>query len=98
MAWYGRRRSGEPRVGARAVVVGLGLAMVGVLALQTSDLIRGALQTSRKSMDGTTGQLPSFGSGIAGWSLGFGRDAKSEAEIQRLQSEVRDLQRYKDLS
>ena len=22
MAWYGRRRSGEPRVGARAVVVG----------------------------------------------------------------------------
>ena len=33
MAWYGRRRSGEPRVGARAVVVGLGIAMIAVLAL-----------------------------------------------------------------
>ena len=43
MAWYGRRRSGEPRVGARAVVVGLGISMVGVLAIQTSTAVRGGI-------------------------------------------------------
>ena len=48
MAWYGRRRSGEPRVGARAAVVGLGVAMVGVLAIQTSDVVRGGIGVSRR--------------------------------------------------
>ena len=60
MAWYGRRRSGEPRVGARAVVVGLGLSMVGVLAIQTSSTVRSGIDISRRSMDGATADLASF--------------------------------------
>ena len=70
MAWYGRRRSGEPRVGARAVVVGLGISMVGVLAIQTSTAVRGGIDASRESMDGVAANLASFSSGITGWSFG----------------------------
>ena len=76
MAWYGRRRSGEPRVGARAVVVGLGISMVGVLAIQTSTAVRGGIDASRESMDGVAANLASFSSGITGWSFGFGRNAE----------------------
>jgi len=43
MAWYGNRRSGQPRVGARAVVVGLGIAVVGALAIQTSSTVRSGI-------------------------------------------------------
>lgn len=85
-------------MGARAVVVGLGLAMVGVLAIQTSDIIRGVIGSSRRSMDGATAKVTSYASGVAGWTLGFGRDAKSEARITELEGQIRDLQRYKDLS
>jgi rod shape-determining protein MreC len=98
MAWYGRRRSGEPRVGARAVVVGLGIAMVGVLAIQTSSAVRGGIDASRKSMDGTTANLASFSSGIASWQFGFGRNKEDEAKIAELEARVRDLQRWKDLA
>ena len=57
MAWYGLRRSGERRMAARAVVVGLGLAMVGVLAIQTSSAVRGGIDISRRSMDGVAANL-----------------------------------------
>ena len=67
MAWYGNRRSGQPRVGARAVVVGLGIAMVGALAIQTSSTVRSGIDASRRSMDGTTASLAGFASGLAGW-------------------------------
>lgn len=98
MAWYGRRRSGEPRVGARAVVVGLGIAMVGVLAIQTSSAVRGGIDASRKSMDGVTANLASWSSGIASWQFGFGRNKDDEAKIAELEGRVRDLQRWKDLA
>lgn len=98
MAWYGRRRSGEPRVGARAVVVGLGIAMFGVLAIQTSSTVRSGIDVSRRSMDGVTANLAKFSSGILGWSFGFGRSEEDEARIVELESEVRDLQRWKDLA
>ncbi len=98
MAWYGRRRSGEPRVGARAVVVGLGISMVGVLAIQTSSAVRGGIDASRESMDGVAANLASFSSGITGWSFGFGRNAEDEAKIAELEARVRDLQRWKDLA
>ena len=98
MAWYGRRRSGEPRVGARAVVVGLGISMVGVLAIQTSTAVRNGIVTSRQSMDGVAANLASFSSGISGWSFGFGRNAEDEAKIAELEGRVRDLQRWKDLA
>ncbi len=98
MAWYGRRRSGEPRVGARAVVVGLGISMVGVLAIQTSTAVRGGIDASRESMDGVAANLASFSSGITGWSFGFGRNAEDEAKIVELEARVRDLQRWKDLA
>lgn len=98
MAWYGRRRSGEPRVGARAVVVGLGLAMVGVLAIQTSSTVRDGIDIPRQSMDGATANVAKFSSGIMGWSLGFGRSKESEARIVELEAKVRDLQRWKDLA
>jgi len=98
MAWYGRRRSGEPRVGARAIVVGLGLSMVGVLAIQTSSTVRGGIDISRRSMDGVTASLTTFSSGIASWSIGFGRNKEDEARIAALEAEVRDLQRWKDLA
>src|SRR5690348_7279488 len=98
MAWYGRRRSGEPRVGARAVVVGLGIAMVAVLAIQTSSAVRGGIDASRKSMDGVTANLASWSSGIASWQFGFGRNKEDEAKIAELEGRVRDLQRWKDLA
>jgi rod shape-determining protein MreC len=98
MAWYGRRRSGEPRVGARAVVVGLGIAMVGVLAIQTSSAVRGGIDASRKSMDGVTANLASWSSGIASWQFGFGRSKEDEAKIAELEGRIRDLQRWKDLA
>jgi rod shape-determining protein MreC len=98
MAWYGRRRSGEPRVGARAVVVGLGLSIVGVLAIQTSSTVRDGIDVSRQSMDGVTAGLAKFSSGLTGWSLGFGRNKESEAKIAELEGRVRDLQRWKDLA
>ncbi|MFT3725917.1 MAG: rod shape-determining protein MreC [Hyphomonadaceae bacterium] len=98
MAWYGRRRSGEPRVGARAVVVGLGIAMVAVLAIQTSSAVRGGIDASRKSMDGVTANLASWSSGIASWQFGFGRNKEDEAKIAELEGRIRDLQRWKDLA
>lgn len=98
MAWYGRRRSGEPRVGARAVVVGLGIAMFGILAIQTSSTVRSGIDVSRRSMDGVTANLARFSSGILGWSFGFGRSEEDQARIAELETEVRDLQRWKDLA
>ncbi|HVY89076.1 MAG TPA: rod shape-determining protein MreC [Hyphomonadaceae bacterium] len=98
MAWYGRRRSGEPRVGARAVVVGLGLAMVGALAIQTSSTVRDGIDISRRSMDGVTANLASFTSGIASWSIGFGRSKEDQDKIAALEAQIRDLQRWKDLA
>ncbi|MBI1359944.1 MAG: rod shape-determining protein MreC [Alphaproteobacteria bacterium] len=98
MAWYGRRRSGEPRVGARAVVVGLGVAMVGVLAIQTSDAVRDGIDASRRPMDGATASIAKFSSGVGAWSIGFGRNRKDEARIAELEAQVRDLSRWKDLA
>ncbi len=98
MAWFGRRRSGEPRVGARAVVVGLGLAMVGVLAIQTSTAVRYSVDASRRSMDGATANLTGFTSGLTAWSLSFGRSKEDAARIEALEAQVRDLQRWKDLA
>lgn len=98
MAWYGNRRSGQPRVGARAVVVGLGIAMVGVLAIQTSSTVRSGIDESRRSMDGTTASLAGFASGFAGWSFGFGRNQEDEKRIAELETQVRDLHRWKDLA
>lgn len=98
MAWYGNRRSGQPRVGARAVVVGLGIAMVGVLAIQTSSAVRSGIDVSRRSMDGTTASFAGFASGLAGWSFGFGRSKEDEARIAELEQKVRDLHRWKDLA
>ena len=98
MAWYGNRRSGQPRPGARAVVVGLGIAMVGALAIQTSSTIRSGIDASRRSVDGTTASLAGFASGLAGWTFGFGRSQEDEARIAELEAEVRDLHRWKDLA
>src|SRR5262245_34313112 len=98
MAWYGRRRSGEPRVGARAIVVGLGLSMMGVLVIQTSDVVDKGIDVSRRSMDGVSANLASFSSGIASWSFGWGRSKEDEARIAELEAQVRDLQRWKDLA
>ncbi len=98
MAWYGNRRSGQPRIGARAVVVGLGIAMIGVLAIQTSAVVRSGIEASRRSMDGTAASLAGFASGMAGWSFGFGRSAEDQARIAELERQVRDLHRWKDLA
>jgi rod shape-determining protein MreC len=98
MAWYGLRRSGERRMAARAVVVGLGLAMVGVLAIQTSSAVRGGIDISRRSMDGVAANLATFSAGASGWSFGFGRSKEDAARIADLEAQVRDLQRWKDLA
>jgi len=80
------------------VVVGLGIAMIGVLAIQTSAIVRSGIEASRRSMDGTSASLAGFASGIAGWSFGFGRNAEDEARIAELELQVRDLHRWKDLA
>jgi rod shape-determining protein MreC len=102
MAWYGRRRSGEPRVGARAIVVGLGIAMIGVLAIQTSPIVSSSIDVSRRSMDSATANLASFSSGLSSWQIGFGNSKESQAKIDTLQKELqetqRDRQRWKDLA
>ncbi|MDZ4762144.1 MAG: rod shape-determining protein MreC [Alphaproteobacteria bacterium] len=85
-------------MGARAAVVGLGLAMIGVLAIQTSSTVRQGIDIPRRSMDGATASVARFSSGVAGWSIGFGRDKESAARIAELEAEVRDLMRWKDLS
>ncbi len=98
MAWYGRRRSGEPRVGARAVVVGLGLVMLGVLTVQTSSAVRDALERPRQTMDSATARFAVWSSDATGWSFGFGRDKEAEARIAELEAQVRDLHRWKELA
>lgn len=98
MAWYGRRRSGEQRSGARAVVVGFGLAMLGVLAIQTSDIVRGGISASRRSMDTATVSMAGFASGATSWSIGFGQDAKTRAELDAKDRQILELQRWKDLA
>jgi rod shape-determining protein MreC len=72
--------------------------MVGVLAIQTSSAVRGGIDASRKSMDGVTANLASWSSGVTGWSFGWGRSADDVKAIEGLKSEVRDLQRWKDLA
>jgi len=100
MAWYGRRRSGEPRIAARAAVVGMGLAMVGVLAVQTSSAVRSAFSAPRKSMDAATATVASYASGATGAFRGFvirfGPDRAAEARIAELEAEVRDLIRWRE--
>jgi len=98
MAWYGRRRSGEPRTGARAVLVGAALAMVGLLAIQTSTAVRDAIRPARRAMDGATATLTRQADGLSGLSLGFGAGRDAEARIRALEAKVRDLQRWKDLA
>jgi rod shape-determining protein MreC len=72
--------------------------MIGVLAIQTSSTVRGGIDVSRRSMDDATARLTSFSSGIASWSIGFGRNKEDEARIAELEAKVRDLQRWKDLA
>jgi rod shape-determining protein MreC len=102
MAWYGRRRSGEPRVGARAIVVGLGLSMIGVLAIQTATAVRDGLASSRRSMDQTTANLARFSSSIGAWQIAFGTSKESQDKITALQQQLtemqRDKERWKDLA
>lgn len=98
MAWYGHRRSGEPRPGARAVVVGLGVAMVALLAIQTSGAVSDGVDLARRPMDGAAASVAKFSSGIGAWSIGFGRDKRDEAKIAALESQVRDLARWKSLA
>lgn len=98
MAWYGRRRTGEANPGAPAAIAGLVLAMLGFLAVQTSTAVRGGMDRSRASMDGATADLASFSAGLTSWSIGFGGDSATRAEIERLQRENLELQRYKELS
>jgi rod shape-determining protein MreC len=85
-------------MGARAVVVGLGLAMVGVLAIQTSDLVENGIDIPRRSMDGVAANLANLSSGASSWSFGFGRSKEDAARIADLESQIRDLQRWKDLA
>lgn len=100
MAWYGRRRSGEPRIAARAAVVGMGLAMVGILAVQTSSAVRSALSAPRMSMDAATATVASYASGATGafrgFMIRFGPDRAAEARIAELEAEVRDLIRWRE--
>jgi rod shape-determining protein MreC len=98
MAWYGRRRSGEPRTGARAVVVGIALAMVGLLAIQTSGAVKEALQPARRSMDAASAFLVSRADGVSGFRFGIGGSRETQERIEALEKEVRDLQRWKDLA
>lgn len=98
MAWYGRRRSGEQRSGASAVVVGLAIAMGFVLLIQTSPIVRGGISASRRSMDGATTSLAGFASGATSWSIGFGQDPKTKAEIDQLKQRILELQKWKDLA
>ncbi len=53
--------------------------------------MRDGIGVSRRSMDGATASLAKFSSGIAGWSIGFGRNKKDEARIAELEAQVRDL-------
>ena len=98
MAWYGRRRSGEQRSGARAVVVGFGLATLGVLAIQTSDIVRGGISASRRTMDTATVSMAGFATSATSWSIGFGQDAKTKAELEARDRQILELQRWKDLA
>jgi rod shape-determining protein MreC len=72
--------------------------MVGVLAVQTSDAVREGIGISRRSMDGATAEVAKFSSGVGAWSIGFGRNKDDEAKIAKLEAEVRDLARWKDLA
>lgn len=98
MAWYGRRRSGEERNGARAVVVGLGAAMLGVLAIQTSTTVRDGIDISRRSMDGAAVALAKLTVGSAGQQVKVGKDSEAAERIAALQEEVAELRRWKDLA
>ncbi len=98
MAWYGRRRGADQRIGARAVVVGVGILMVGALAIQTSNVVRQAIDRTRAPMDGAAARLAGWSEGAAAWSIGFGSNPKDQARIKQLEEEVRSLHRWRDLA
>lgn len=91
-----RRRSSESRIGARAVVVGLALAMVGLLAIQTSSIVRGAVNASRTTMDGASASASGASSGFVRWIQGIGGSAADKKRIAELEAEVANLHRWKD--
>lgn len=95
MAWYGHRRTREKRIGARAAVVGVGIAMVGFLAIQTSSAVRDGVNAARSTMDGATANVAGVVSPLASVSLGFGGDPKTANQVADLQAQIRDLERWK---
>jgi rod shape-determining protein MreC len=78
----------------------MGLAMVGVLAVQTSSAVRAALDVPRRSADAATASIASYTSGLAdafdGFVIRFGPDRVAEAKIAALEAEVRDLVRWRE--
>lgn len=90
------KRTSEQRIGARATVVGLGLSMVGLLAIQTSSVVSGAVDASRTTMDGAAAAASGTSSRMVNWVASIGGDSADKARIAELEAEVADLSRWRE--
>lgn len=98
MARHARHQVGAPRFAARAGLVGIGIALLGLLMIQSSSDVRRALQPSRARMDGLTSQVSDLANKhFAGYTWLFASKASKE-RIRTLEAEVAALERWREAS
>ncbi len=95
---HSRHQVRAPRFAARAGIVGMGIALLGLLLIQSSSDVRRALQPSRARMDEITSKLSEAADKhLAGYTWVFA-DKASKARIRELESEVVALERWREAS
>ncbi|MFC7291848.1 rod shape-determining protein MreC [Hirschia litorea] len=96
MARHARHRVGSPRFAARAGIAGIGIALLGLLMIQSSSDVRRALQPSRARMDDITSNISAAANKhFAGYTWLFA-DKAAKARIKELESEVQSLERWRE--
>ncbi len=96
MARHARRQVGAPRFAARAGIAGIGIALLGLLMIQSSADVRRALQPSRARMDDITSNISAAANKhFAGYTWIFA-DKASKARIKQLENEVQSLERWRE--
>lgn len=98
MAMSGRGRSNEPRFAGRAVIFGLAIALVLLLAVQSSPNIRGAIDASRSRMDDASTRISATATEQVSGLTWIFADKASKERIRELEAEVRALNHWRDAS
>ena len=98
MARHARHQVGAPRFAARAGLVGIGIALLGLLMIQSSSDVRRGLEPARARMDGITSNLSAAANKhFAGYTWLFASKASKE-RIRELEKQVQVLERWREAS